>query len=215
MVEDDLRKIEHRKVIGDVAEVCIGKSMHTIEMGVKYAKRKEVRKYLSQDEIGVIHISDIRKNNLINVNIQQIIYEDSRRVLAYILKDGDVIMPSKGTLLKSGVFYESDFKLPCIAENGILIIRPNQNVLNSCYLSILLNSNEGNKIIKKYRKNGVGYFSIGYKDFSNNEIPVPSIEDQNKIVRKYAEEVYGDIEKQYEDDKKQLQRLFINASKPR
>ena len=105
--------------------------------------------------------------NISNINDLGIDYsgfdyieESERKVSSYLLKDGDVLMSSRGTVLKVAVFAEQDF--PCIPSANLIVIRPEKNLFGK-YLKIFLESTLGIKLIKTYQR-GTVVVNLNHKD---------------------------------------------------
>ncbi len=96
------------------------------------------------------------------------------------LEKGDVLFSGTGTIGRT-VVIEEDPENWNIKE-GVYTIKPNQSLINSKYLSYLLQSDE---IKRNYMKKVAGgtVQSIPMGDLRNQTIPVPPLEVQNEIVR--------------------------------
>ena len=159
-----------KDLLGNVAQVFRGKS---------------VKKKLENGAIGVVNISNIGEYEIDYENLDMI-DENERKIANYILKEGDVLLPGRGTVIRTSVFHEQDF--PCIAHSNIIIIRPDEKKLNGVYLKIFLDSPLGKKLISGAQQ-GTSIMNISYKDLATLEIPVPSMEQQKKVVEEYIEEL--------------------------
>ncbi len=156
--------------LGNVAQVFRGKS---------------VTKKIGNGVIGVINISNIGEYEIDYENLDMI-DEDERKVSNYILQDGDVLLPGRGTAIRTSVFHEQSF--PCIAHSNIIIIRPDEKKLNGIYLKVFLDSPLGNKLISSAQQ-GTSIMNISYKDLAALEIPVPPMDEQKKVVEEYKKEL--------------------------
>lgn len=154
--------------LGELAEIFRGKAV----------PKKDV---VDAGSIGVINISNIGKYELDYENIDKI-EDEERKVQTYILKEGDVLLPARGTAIRSAIFHEQSY--PCIASSNVIVIRPDQKKLNSTYLKIFLDSPIGGKMISSLQQ-GMTVMNISYKDLKILEVPTPAIEDQGKVSEKY------------------------------
>lgn len=161
-----------KEVLGNVAEIFRGKN---------------VTKKDPNGKIGVINISNIGEYALNNESIDYI-DEEERKVQSYLLQEGDVLLPGRGTAIRVAVFHEKDFPFSCIASSNVIVIRPDNKVLKSLYLKIFLDSPIGGKIISQAQQ-GTAVINLSYKDLNDIEVPLPSIGEQQEITLKYEYEL--------------------------
>lgn len=161
-----------KEILGNIAEIFRGKN---------------VTKKVPNGKIGVINISNIGEYALNRDNLDYI-DEEERKVQSYLLKEGDVLLPGRGTAIRVAVFHEEDFSFPCIASSNVIVIRPDEKVLKSMYLKIFLDSPIGGKIISQAQQ-GTAVMNISYKDLNDIEVPLPTMEEQNDITVKYEYEL--------------------------
>ena len=102
----------------------------------------------------------------------------------YLLKDGCTV-PARGTAIRTAIFHKQSY--PCIASSNVIVIRPKPNMLNSVYLKIFLDSPLGKKLISGIQQ-GIAIINISYKDLKSLEIPLPSLEEQQKKADEYIKE---------------------------
>ena len=136
--------------------------------------------------------------NISNIGEYEIDYEhldhfeeEERKVSNYLLQEGDVLLPARGTAIRTAVFH--DQKYPCIASSNVIVIRPDAKKLDSTYLKIFLDSPIGNKLIGGAQQ-GMIVMNISYKDLNILEIPIPVLEAQKQTAKEYTEEL-----KKYKD----------------
>ena len=164
-----------RMAMGDIAEIFRGKS---------------VTKKDPTGNIGVVNISNIGEYDIGYDGLDHL-DEEERKVTNYLLKEGDVLIPARGTAIRTAIFHEQSF--PCIASSNVIVIRPEPKMLNSTYLKLFLDSPLGEKMISGVQQ-GITIINISYKDLKALEIPLPSIEEQLKKADEYTKElrVYKD-----------------------
>lgn len=160
----DMRKT----LLGDVAEIFRGKAV---------SKKQET------GSIGVVNISNIGQYELDYETLDKLDEED-RKVANYILKEGDVLLPARGTAIRTAVFHEQLY--PCIASANVIVIRPNPKMLDSTYLKIFIDSPIGNSMISSLQQ-GMTVMNISYKDLKMLEIPFPVLEEQQRISKQYTD----------------------------
>lgn len=156
--------------LGNVAQVFRGKS---------------VTKKVENGIIGVVNISNIGEYGIDYENLDTI-DEDERKVANYILQEGDVLLPGRGTSIRTSVFHTQSF--PCIAHSNVIVIRPDEKKLSGVYLKLFLDSPLGNKLISSAQQ-GSAIMNISYKDLACLEIPIPSISEQEKVAEEYIREL--------------------------
>ena len=156
--------------IGNVAQIFRGKAV----------TRKE-----PSGNIGVVNITNIGDYEIDYDGLTHLQMEE-RKVANYILQEGDVLLPARGTAIRTAVFHEQSY--PCIASSNVIVIRPNAKELNSYYLKLFLDSPIGNKLISGAQQ-GVIIMNISYKDLNVLEVPMPVMSEQETAVREYLDEL--------------------------
>ncbi len=174
-------------IIKDVAEVFRG---------------KVVNQKASNGSTGIISISDLTEFDVNYDNLEYINLEE-RKIASYLLKEGDLLLPARGTAIRCAVFKEQTF--PCIASANLIVIRPKANVLSGTYLKVFLDSDMGKKLIKATQQ-GATIISISYKDLMNIEIPYLPFNEQLTISNQYNESL-----KKYKNDIEQAENEWSNV----
>lgn len=173
LVDEEWQKYQNsgykKEELGNLAEVFRGKSTN---------------KKTPNGGIGVINISNIN-DYYIDYESLDYIDEEERKISNYLLKDGDVLLPARGTATRIAIFQEQNY--PCIASSNLIVIRPNDKLLSGTYLKIFLDSSVGSKVLAG-KQQGTVVINISYKDLKTLEIPVLSIEAQNEIAEEYKKE---------------------------
>ncbi len=162
----EVKKVE----LGAVAEVFRGKM---------------VNKKVENGGVGVVNISNLGEYK-VSFEKLEYIEEEERKIWNYMLKDRDLLIPARGTLLRVAMFREQGY--PCIASSNVIVIRPKKELLNSTYLKIFLDSPLGNKILNA-KQQGAMAINISYKDLKSMEIPLPSLKDQEELSEEYEREL--------------------------
>ena len=96
------------------------------------------------------------------------------------------MIPARGTAIRTAIFQEQSY--PCIASSNVIVIRPEPKILNSTYLKLFIDSPLGEKMISGMQQ-GIAIINISYKDLKALEIPVPSLEEQQKKSDEYTKEL--------------------------
>ena len=186
----DIRK----DLVGNVAQVFRGKAV----------SKKE-----PAGSIGVVNISNIGEFEIDYEGLEHIEAEE-RKVANYLLEEGDVLLPARGTAIRTAVYHAQTY--PCIASSNVIVIRPDAKIINSVYLKIFLDSPIGNKLISSAQQ-GMTVMNISYKDLNVLEIPIPPLQQQREVVKEYTEELkrYQDTiavaEKRWSDTLEKLQNF--------
>ena len=135
--------------------------------------------------IGVLNISNLG-NYEINYDGLDHIQEEERKVMAYLLHEGDILLTARGTVIRTAVFHAQ--KYPCIASANLIIIRPDPKILNSTYLKIFLDSPIGKKAISGAQQ-GLHVMNISYRDLGVLDVPLPALEEQQSAANEYLAEL--------------------------
>lgn len=169
-------KINNPKKLADISEdVFRGYQITSREID-QYSK--ESKNNTEYKIINIVDVNDGKVNEKLNT-----IYPDNPKYEKYILKDKDLVMSSKGTLNKIFVadVKENERYIP---SGNFTIIRLNQEIINPLYLKLFFESIKGTKIINSIKSGGV-LPALNITQLKELNVPVPSIEDQNKVVSKY------------------------------
>ena len=159
-----------KEKLGDVAEIFRGKA---------------ISKKDPTGNIAVVNISNMGDYKVMYDDLEHI-DEEPRKVTNYVLKSGDILIPARGTSVRTAIFEEQSYT--CIASSNVIVIRPDQNKLLTAYLKMFLDSPMGIKLLTAMQQ-GATIISISYKDLKEMEVPAPSIEEQKKLADEYEEEL--------------------------
>lgn len=134
--------------------------------------------------IGVVNISNIGEYEIDYSSLDHL-EEEERKVSNYLLKDGDLLIPARGTAIRVAIFKEQTY--PCIASSNVIVIRAIDESLSTTYLKLFFDSSLGRKMLIT-RQQGTAVMNISYKELNNIEIPLPSVEEQKQIADTYTRE---------------------------
>ena len=135
--------------------------------------------------IGIVNISNLKEYTIDYDGLDHYSGEE-RRLVSYILEDGDIIIPARGTALRAAVFKKQPY--PCIASSNLIVIRPRKDLLNSTYLKMFFDSPLGTKLLASAQQ-GTTVINISYRDLQYIEIPLPDIARQNALAEEYEQEL--------------------------
>ncbi len=146
---------------------------------------KAVSKKDPNGSIGVVNISNISEYEVDYSSLDHL-EEVERKIQPYILKDGDLLIPARGTAIRVAIFKEQPYT--CIASSNVIVIRSNDERLSTTYLKLFFDSPLGRKMLVT-RQQGTTVMNISYKELNHIEIPLPSIEEQRAIAEEYDKEL--------------------------
>lgn len=159
-----------RAILGEVATVFRGKNvLHKDPAG----------------RFGVVNISNLREYSIDYDGLDHL-DEEERKLRTYILEDGDILVPARGTAVRTAIFKKQDY--PCIASSNLVVIRPRSDLLNSVYLKMFLDSPLGGKLLESAQQ-GTTVINLSYKDMQSLEIPLPEISRQEALANEYQTEL--------------------------
>ena len=98
-------------------------------------KGKAVPAKAEPGEFAVINLSDMTPNGIAYDDLKTF-SEERRKLLRFLLEDGDVLIASKGTVQKVAVF-ENQGKREVVASSNITVLRPRKNSVVSTSSSFL------------------------------------------------------------------------------
>lgn len=148
---------------------------------VTFFKGKKVSSYSLEGTVSIINISDIDDSGIQYHGLKSV-DETSLNLERYRLKEGDVLLSSKGTVLKLAVFEEQ--KKPIIASANFTILRSKDERLTGFYLKSYLDSFEGQQALKSAN---IGKNSININTNLLKSIKIPLIP---KVKQLYLEQTY-------------------------
>lgn len=146
---------------------------------------KAITKKDANGSIGVVNISNIGDYEIDYSSLEHI-EEEERKVANYLLQDGDLLVPARGTAIRVAIFKEQPY--PCIASSNVIVIRSTDESLSTVFLKLFLDSPLGRKMLVT-RQQGTAVMNISYKELNHIEIPLPSIEEQKAIAVEYEKEL--------------------------
>lgn len=156
----------------DIADVFRGKAISKLDSGKK---------------VGVINIADIADNE-IDYDKVSFVNDEQQKIIKYLLEDGDILISSRGTTIKVAMFEKQDEQyIPAVNFNVIRIHESAKSKIKSEYLKIFFASSIGQKLLASLQRGGV-VMNINAKDLYSLNIPLLSLQEQQKIIDQYNEE---------------------------
>ena len=148
--------------------------------------------------INFVKIENIRHSHIETNSIKQFITKETHDYLKRSqLHADDILFSIAGTIGKVAIVHCDD--LPANTNQAISIIRNSRKLINTKYLSVILQSKSLN-ILSKAR--GVGIYNVSLEDIKNMNILLPPLPEQYRIVSK-IESIFAQIDAA----KQQLERL--------
>ena len=128
--------------------------------------------------VNIINIID----GIIENNLTKIYLEDGK-LNKYLLKNKDLLVTLKGAITRFSVveLKENERLIP---SGNFTVLRLDTSIVNPYYLKMFFESSKGNAIINSI-KSGGALPSINISQLKDIKVPVPPIEEQNKIVNRY------------------------------
>ena len=178
LVESDDEIIKYKNTglamvkLKDIADVFRGKATSKLESGEK---------------VGVINIADITDNE-IDYEKVNFVDDEQQKIIKYLLEDGDILISSRGTTIKVAMFEKQDKQyIPAVNFNAIRIHESAKSKIKSEYLKIFFASSIGQKLLASLQRGEI-VMNINAKDLYSLNIPLLSVQEQQKIIDKYNEE---------------------------
>ncbi len=120
----------------------------------------------------------------------------------HVLSPEDIGLSNKGLNIKSLIFDQNNLFSPTILSSSFFMIRVFNKQINPYYLLWYLQQDQTIENLKQLMKGGA-VPSLSKKDLGQLEIPIISMEDQNKIVT---------LQKQLEMESEKLNKIIQNGS---
>lgn len=176
----DVEKLKNGAELKNLADVFIG-SQYTLgifeKKGLISDKKTEYRILTSSD----IENEMIRWEELHYIDMKDDKFDK------FAIQYGDVVVTSKSSKVKTAVV-DIIPEEKILVTGGMLIVRPDQNKLNSTYLKMFLDSERGQAALKRVQKGSI-VVTVTAKSLSSIEIPMINIEKQTKKATRYNEKL--------------------------
>ena len=101
----------------------------------------------------------------------------------YKLKDGDLVISCKGKAFKTAVI-NIPYNETYISTGSIIVIRVKEDLIDSTYLKVFLDSLEGIEALKSIQT-GASILSLNPTKLQNVIVPLPSLSRQSTIASSY------------------------------
>lgn len=173
----DKIKIEHGVVLETVAEIYRGYQITASQVDDMITENEKDANYK------LLEISNVDNDGNIDRNLK-FINTGKKNLDKYLLKDGDIILSARGEKTKIAIV-EINNNERIIPNGSIVVVRSDKNKLDSKYLRMFLNSEQG-KMVLKTIKTGIIIPSINIGPLGKIEVKCPSMEEQQRLVDKFS-----------------------------
>ncbi|MGT2906264.1 restriction endonuclease subunit S [Streptococcus dentiloxodontae] len=144
-------------------------------------KGKAISGKAEPGDFAVINLSDMTELG-IAYNQLKTFQGERRKLLKFILEDGDVLIASKGTVQKVAVF-EAQEGREVVASSNITILRPKEK-LRGYYIKFFLETEIG-KAYLDYADKGKAVLNLSTKDLLDIQVPVIPLVKQDYQIAAY------------------------------
>lgn len=150
-----------------------------------------------------------------NGELAETLYPDlsaDNKLNKHLLKKGDILFAAKGTK-NFAACYENE-EMPAVASTSFFVIKLNDKNVLPGYLTWFLNHPNTQTLLKGYAR-GTSIASISKAVLNELEIPIPSIQKQELILRIFKlRNKERNLKQQIENLREiEIQNLLINATK--
>lgn len=197
------------------------KTLYEVEGGVKF--ETVIKKIVRGTQTRISNLEELKTNDktdyifltLTNINDGVIDYETKIQYLTDIPKDFEKYCVENNSVLISKIGspqfavakIETGKKI--LANANILSVEIDENKLNPWYLVSFLNSDKGKEYMRYVYRGGT-ILSLSINDLNEMIIPLPSLEEQNKIAKQYIEiiEEMKNMKEKLEEKRNELKKMF-------
>ena len=158
------------KKLVELAEINSGVTLGRNVSGLGTMELPYLRVANVQD--GYLDLSDIKTVHIFKNELDR-----------YLLKSGDVLMNEVGDFdkLGRGTVWTGEIA-PCLHQNHVFRVRPNQEVLLSGFLALVSGSSYGKKFFIMSSKQSTNLASINSSQLKSFSIPCPNRDEQVRIL---------------------------------
>lgn len=166
-------QLTNPKTIGEIGEVF---------SGYQYTSKNLTELNPGKGNISIVKISNlingsIDYSSMISANI------DEAKAEKYLLHENDILLSSKGTMIK-GVVVKDIGEQKIIPHNNLLVIRITDNEVNPIYVCNYLNSKTGQLFLKTIQTGGI-IININRTRLMDLPIPIVDKDSQEIIATRY------------------------------
>lgn len=198
-----LLHLNNAKSLGDVCtDIFRGYQTNAKNVDNIAAKDGETTNYY------LLNVSDIKNEGYICDTLQPVRIDNPRKYSKYYIEDGDLIITSKNTVIKSAVYEKKDDRNIILTSN-LIAIRVNKNAVDPYYLKAFLDSDIGQEILASIQT-GTSIKTINPKALEDMKVSIIDEEEMKEIGLKLRDNIQKMISlmKQYEEINQQNKELI-------
>lgn len=176
------------------------------DLGELFRGKSITKQQVKEGSIHVLNISNIVAGEIHWTELDTI-DEPVRKVKRYELKVGDVVITCRGTVIKVGIVQELPFYT--IASANLIVVRLEKQQIESEYVKIFLESPTGLQAVRTFQR-GSKVMNIHPDDLGELKIPVPTLEKQRQLIKKYRQEqkLYLEAKKRWQKTRQDIYNQF-------
>lgn len=168
-----MEKIEEDRLspfrLSDVAEVFAG---------VGVSREETIER--PGDKLPVIGVRDLQDGAVSPVKrLDTVGFHDHNRAVSYAVRENDVLLTGRGTLLKFGLVGSET--AGAVASGNVIVIRPKPPTVGGALFAIL-SSDVFRPKIEVLRRGATTLLSLSPKDLAKIEIDLPPVDEQQRIA---------------------------------
>lgn len=196
--KDVYQGLHNLKIISEVAEILKGSPLTISAFKDQIAS--------SATSYQILTSSNIEDGIIDYESLPYIV--DGKKYEKFFAKKGDIVMTTKSTKVKFAVINEEP-TTSVIVTGGMIIIRPNTDLVDGTYIKMFFDSAKGKAILASIQKGAI-ITTIPFNDFKNLKFPCPPIEKQKVVSKKYNNllAVYDGMKKEVEDMERRLANFY-------
>lgn len=141
---------------------------------------------LGFETFGVVNISNLGTYE-IDFEGADTVVGDARKMAGHVLKDGDVIITARGTVIRVVIYWQPEGRR-YIASANLVVIRPDFDKVTSSHLKLFLDSAVGRLLIEQTQQ-GTAVMNINPKDLGMIEVPLLPLDEQWNRENRYRAEL--------------------------
>lgn len=155
--------------LSDVAEVFAG---------VGVSREETIER--PGDKLPVIGVRDLQDGAVSPVErLDTVGFHDRNRAVSYAVREDDVLVTGRGTLLKFGLVGSET--AGAVASGNVIVIRPKPPTVGGALFAIL-SSDVFRPKIEVLRRGATTLLSLSPKDLAKIEIDLPPVDEQQRIA---------------------------------
>lgn len=190
-------------------DIKLGSIIQEIRIGYTPPVLKNNRVVLSTDKNAFPFLGprQVEAGRIANKQEQYIQLEE-KALGTHVLQQGDIVMVRIGTSLgRSAIITAHD--IPCVANQHLVVIRCDPELVNPNYLMWLFNSSATRDKLQKLA-GGTYQASMSLGDLKKLSIDFPSLDEQALIVKEIEESINNEKAKQMLQDLKELGQSIMD-----